>query len=95
MGPDVEEQVRSLREYLAIYEALVAAQDRRREVFDVVESAQNTDVAIAALSNLLGIGGTGALAVMDMQLRRLTVDERSKIRERCDEVRRQLELILG
>lgn len=91
MDPATDQHVRSLRQRLEIYDALVAAADRRREVFEVVEAAPNGEVAIAHLVELLTVAELGARAVMDMQLRRLTVDERSRIRAWCEAARRELE----
>lgn len=91
MSGDLVEQVRLARAQLEILEAVLSATDRRREVFDLVENAADTNDAADQLAALLGVSRDGAVAVLDMQLRRLTVTERERIRTWVDDQRRTLE----
>lgn len=62
-----------------ILEAHCTALDRRREVLDLIEVAADRDDAVEMLQDKLGLTHLGALTVLDLQLHRLTVNERKKI----------------
>lgn len=70
-----------------IYEALEAAVERRGEVFAVIETSVDTEKAQQELQALLGTDELGARAVLDLQLRRLSLAERAFIAERLRELR--------
>jgi len=70
-----------------IYEALVSAVDRRWEVYDLLEGAEDTASASRDLQTLLGTDEVGAQAVTDLQLRRLTVTERAKMVDKLRDLR--------
>ena len=74
-------------EALSIYEALVLAMERRREVFEVGERVADPDDARAAIQQLLGVSGLHARAVLDQQLRRFTVRDRARLVEERDRLR--------
>ena len=83
---DVRDRIASLEGQFEIYEALGQALDRRTEVFSAVEGAETVGDAISNLRALLGVSEVGALALLDMQFRRLPRDERSKILGRRQEL---------
>ncbi|MEJ7707799.1 MAG: hypothetical protein WKF82_11365 [Nocardioidaceae bacterium] len=76
-----------IAEQMHIYEALEAAVERRGEVFAVIETSVDTEKAQQELQALLGTDELGARAVLDLQLRRLSLAERAFIAERLRELR--------
>lgn len=70
-----------------VYEALAAALEHRREVYELLEAADDTATASRDLQTLLGTDEVGAQAVIDLQLRRLTVTERARIAEHLRELK--------
>jgi DNA gyrase/topoisomerase IV subunit A len=87
----VDEQQRAQAvERLEMFDALVTAIDRRAEVLHVVEEAQDVQVAAARLRDLLGISEIAATMVLDLQVRRLTIDERARFARARDELRDDL-----
>ena len=81
-----EEILRSSRERLEIYNALVAAADHRDEVLQAVTGSPSDAEAVARLSELLGVTTTGASSILDMQLRRLMPHQVDRIRAARHEV---------
>jgi DNA gyrase subunit A len=75
---------------LEILDALVAAIERRSDVFDVVVSSPTADHARTRVAALLGISEIGATAVLDIQWRRLAELERSRVLEDRDAIRADL-----
>ncbi len=73
-----------------IVEALEQAVDRRDEVFQVIEDSEDADEAIRSVGQLLGVGVHGSRAVLDMQARRFTRDQRQAIVSRAEELRSRL-----
>ena len=73
-----------------IVEALVQAMDRRDEVFQVIEDSEDLDEAIRRVGQLLGVGEVPSRAVLDMQARRFTRDQRQAIASRAEELRSRL-----
>ena len=80
---------------IKIYEALVAALDRRQEVFDVLASAEDPDDARSRVQELLEVDEEAAQSVMDMQLRRLPASERERIVTALSERRATLQEVRG
>ena len=78
---------RQMREELLILEALLQAMDRRGEVFQAIEDSEDVDEAIQRVGQLLGVGALESRAVLDLQARRLTRDQRRKSDFRADELR--------
>lgn len=74
---------------LRIFEALLAAIERRHEVSDVVFASASPFEAQESVQALLGIEQDAAAAVIDMQIRRLTADSRDFITNRVAELRAQ------
>ena len=73
---DVRDRIAPLEGQLEIYDALGQALNRRTEVFSAVDSAETVGDAISNLRALLGVSEVGALALLEMQFRRLPRDER-------------------
>ena len=87
----MDEHDRQMREQqLMIVEALVQAMDRRDEVFQVIEDSEDLDEAIRRVGQLLGVGEVPSRAVLDMQARRFTRDQRQAIASRAEELRSKL-----
>lgn len=79
------------RERLGVLTAVVRAQDRRDEVLAVLGSASSDEEAEAGIVELLGLEEpVHAMAVLDMQLRRMTEPERDRTRAEYDELRSAL-----
>lgn len=79
-----------LVEQLAIIEAIALGMERRSEVFAAVEAAEDSEDALARVRALLGVDDEGASAVLEMQLRRLTREQRERWTARRDELRRTI-----
>ncbi|GGO86905.1 hypothetical protein GCM10011584_10240 [Nocardioides phosphati] len=79
-----------LVEQLAIIEAIALGMERRSEVFAAVEAAEDNEEALARVRALLGVDDEGASAVLEMQLRRLTREQRERWTARRDELRRTI-----
>ncbi|MDP9999046.1 DNA gyrase subunit A [Pseudarthrobacter sulfonivorans] len=78
------------KQELMILEALVQAMDRRDEVFQVIEDSEDVDEAIRRVGQLLGVGALGSRAVLDLQARRFTRDQRQRSASRAEELRSRL-----
>jgi len=83
--------VDELREQLAIYSAIHAAMTRWPEVSALAAEAEDPDDALQRLCSLLGVSELGARAILDMQLRRVTVLERERMAGRVRELEQELE----
>jgi DNA gyrase/topoisomerase IV subunit A len=86
----MDEDERHTRDELAILEALVRAMDRRDEVFQVIDDSENVDEAIRRVGQLLDVGAVSSRAVVDLQVRRFTRDQRRAIASRAGELRSML-----
>lgn len=81
-----EDELRSLRDQLHIYEAIVVAADDAHAVLDVVLEASDPDDAHRALRRRYGFTDPQAWAVMEVQFRRMTALDRQKIADRRSEL---------
>lgn len=86
----MDEEARHIREELMILDALLRAMDRRDEVFQMIEDSENEDEARSRVGQLLGVDELGSRVVLDMQVRRLTRDQRQRLASRAAELRSQL-----
>jgi len=88
----MDEHERQMREeqQVMIVEALVQAMDRRDEVFRVIDDSEDVDEAIRRVGQLLGVGEGPSRAVLDLQFRRFTRDQRQAIASHAQELRSQL-----
>ena len=86
----MDEDERHTREELMILDALLRAMDRRDEVFQMIEDSENVDEARRGVGQLLGVGELGSRAVLDLQVSRLTRDQRQRLASRAAELRSQL-----
>ena len=79
------------RERLGYIEALVVAQERRKEVMEAIEASEDATEALTRLATLLGLADErNATVVLDMQMRRWTRQDRLRIRQERDELREAL-----
>ncbi|MFC3763625.1 DNA gyrase subunit A [Tenggerimyces flavus] len=79
-------RLRKAEEQAHIYRGLVKALDALDEVIALIRRSQTTDVARDGLMELLAIDDVQAMAILDMQLRRLAALERQKIVEHLQEL---------
>lgn len=87
----MDDHERQMREQqLIIVEALVQAMDRRDEVFQVIDDSEDVDEAIRRVGQLLGVGEVPSRAVLDLQARRFTRDQRQAIASHAEELRSAL-----
>ncbi|PNH81497.1 DNA gyrase subunit A [Arthrobacter sp. AFG20] len=86
----MDEDERQIRQELMIVDALVQAMDRRDEVFQMIEDSEDRDEAMRRVGQLLGVGELGSRAVLDLQARRFTRDQRQAIASRAEELRTKL-----
>jgi DNA gyrase/topoisomerase IV subunit A len=84
------EDERRTRQELMIVDALVRAMDRRDEVFQVIEDSEDVYEARRRVGQLLGVGELGSRAVLGLQARRLTRDQRRALASRAEELRSML-----
>lgn len=78
---------------LAVWESVLAAQERRHEVIDLVWGAADDEQAAERLRELLGLDGgdpLGALAVLDLRIGRLTKEARDQLAGNVRDVRERL-----
>jgi DNA gyrase/topoisomerase IV subunit A len=86
----MDEDERQARQELMILDALVQAMDRRDEVFLILEDSADVDEARRRVGQLLGVGELGSRAVLDLQARRFTRDQRRALASRAEELRSKL-----
>jgi DNA gyrase/topoisomerase IV subunit A len=79
----MDEDERRIRDLFMIVDALVRAVDRRDEVFQMIVDSEDVDEARRRVGQLLGVGELGSRAVLDMQARRFTRDQRQAIAWDC------------
>lgn len=79
-----------MRQQLMVHEALVQAMDRRNEVFQVIEDSEDVEEAIRRVGQLLGVGELGSRAVLDLQARRFTRNQRQAMASYAEELRSRL-----
>lgn len=84
---DAADALAHVEAQIHVYEALASAVERRREVYELLEEAEDPAAARLALQTLLGTDEVGAQAIMDLQLRRLTVTGRAMVTDRLHELR--------
>ena len=81
-----EVELRAASDELQVYEAIVVATSDAHGTLDVMLGASNPDAARRALQQRYGFNEVQAVAVMDLQLRRVTAIDREKIDQRRDEL---------
>jgi hypothetical protein len=74
-------------EQLALWEWVLAAQERRHEVIDLVWGAADGEQAAERLRELLGIEGGDPLVVLDMRMWHLTKEARDQLAANVSHVR--------
>ena len=77
---------------LVIVEAIVIALDRREQVLSIVSSATDDTQAKAQLANTFDLSEVHAIAVLDLQVRRFTQEDRRRIVDERDAIRAQVGL---
>jgi DNA gyrase/topoisomerase IV subunit A len=85
-----DEDRQSLTWREAVIAGLVTAVDRRSEVVELLADADDAAAATAGLQRLLGIDETAAVAVLDLQFRRLTNRDRQLLRAELEDIRSKL-----
>lgn len=84
------EQRRQTGYLLTLLDGLVKAVDRREDVFQVVEDSADEDEAIRRLVELLELDEMSGRAILAMQLRRFTREQRQAIAAQAEETRSML-----
>lgn len=86
-----DDQSEAARARLALLELMMAAQQRKYEVVYVIWSSRSESEAEERLRDLLGVqDGSPARLVLDMQMRRLTEDARSRLTQDIEDLRELL-----
>ncbi|MGJ3403786.1 DNA gyrase subunit A [Glutamicibacter sp. Je.9.36] len=78
------------KQKLMILETLVQAIDRREEVFTAIGDSENMVEAMARVAQLLGVGEDCSRAVLDMQARKFTRDQRKILASHVEQLRSKL-----
>jgi DNA gyrase/topoisomerase IV subunit A len=86
----MDDAERQTRQELMILDALAHAMDRHDEVFQMIEDSEDLDEAVRRVGQLLGVGELSSRAVLDLQARRFTRDQRQAIASRAEELRSKL-----
>ena len=86
----MDEDERRTRDELMVLEAMVKAMDRRDEVFQVIDDAEDEDEARRRLGQLLGVGELGSRVILDLQVRRFIRGQRQALVSRAEELRSSL-----
>jgi DNA gyrase subunit A len=89
--PTAEYHLQKAREREHILVAIVLAQREWRRVIEVVEAAATTSEAQLAIQRAFSMTPHQAMAVMDMQVRRVTAVERDHITEDLAKVRTDIQ----
>ena len=76
-----EVELRNASDQLQIYEAFVVATSDAHGTLDAMLAASDPDSARRALQQRYGFTEVQAVAVMDLQLRRVTASDREKIEQ--------------
>lgn len=84
--PTPEEMLRAVEQELGPVRAILIGVERAAEVLEVVASCEDADEAVEHLQSLLGVNELGARAVMDVQFRWMTGQQRRHIRARIREL---------
>ena len=71
-------------------EWVIAAQERRHEVMDLVWDSADREQAVVRLREFFDIEGGDPLVVLDMQMRRFTKEERDELAAIVSELRELL-----
>lgn len=85
-----EDRAARLQASLEVLDAYVAAMDRPLDVLACISDSDTVVEAEAAVRDLLGVGSTGARAIMNLQFRRVTRTDRLRLETDRDEHRRLL-----
>ena len=88
-----ESERKAAEQQRAVWEWVLAAQERRHEVIDLVWGATNEEQAAERLRELLGIEGVDSLAVLavlDLRIGRLTQEARQQLAANVRNVRDHL-----
>jgi DNA gyrase/topoisomerase IV subunit A len=81
----------AVEEQLAVMELVEVAMARRDEVFEIVETSEDADEAQARIRDLFVVNDPYvSRAVLDIQVSRWTRDNRKRITDRVEELRRLL-----
>jgi len=83
-------QLRKAEERAHILRALARALDRLDDVIALIRAADSAEVARSGLMRLLDIDELQAVAILDMQLRRLAALERQRIQDELGEREREI-----
>ena len=75
-------------EQLNLLRAVALYQSRPHEILDAVFATDSNDEAVAALMESFAIDKSAAIAILDVQLRRMTSRERARIASYLAEHRR-------
>lgn len=86
---DAERQ--AAEQHLALGNWVLAAQERRHEVIDVVWGAANKEQAAERLRELLGIDGGDPFVVLDLPIGRLTKEAREQFAAKASQLRKDLD----
>lgn len=87
------DELRNALAQLQVYEAIAVAANDAHAVLDAMLNAADPDAAHLALRQRYGFSEDQAQAVIEMQFRRMTSNDRRKIKERRDELAAQVEVL--
>jgi DNA gyrase subunit A len=86
-------EIQQTEDALRIYDGLAKAMREPAVVLDVVLEAEDADAARTALQTRLDVDEIQAMAVLDMQFRRATQQDRRRIEDRRQEIEEHLQFL--
>lgn len=87
-------ELKGLRERAHILEGLLKALDILDEVIATIRSSADSDAARSALMNNFGFSERQAIAILDMQLRKLAALERQKLEDEYKQIKARIDEIM-
>ncbi len=88
-------ELKESRARIHILEGYLKALDHLDEVIKTIRSSKDTDDAKKNLITKFGFSEIQAIAILDMQLRKLSALERQKIQDEYDELMKRITFLLG
>jgi DNA gyrase/topoisomerase IV subunit A len=89
------EHIRHARQRLAVLQSVALGLDNARAVSDTLMASENRAGALIALQELLGVNETGARAIAELQLARLTKDTSPHVAQEIEELEAEIRRLEG
>jgi DNA gyrase subunit A len=91
--PSTEQQIENLEDRRELYDAIERVLAEPYELWQLLLDSPDPDAAVIALQDRFGLTEMGARAVIDVQLRRVTRRDRTRIEQELAEIDEQLAVL--